>query len=459
VRYAGWRGHSIFANGFFVTALDQLPANDRCHLKRFLIYVGLFLVVLVNYIDRINLSVAAGPLRKDMGLSAIELGYVFSAFSWTYIVCLLPLGRLVDRWGVTRALPAALAVWSLGGAMTGLSTSYFGLLVSRLVLGAGEAVTYPAGARVIRDWVPREERGFAQALMSSGQMFGPAFGAIFVGWLVASFGWQLSFMISGGVGFVLAAAWYLIYRRPEDASWLDQAEKAKILAGRDVSKKPSGSGPAWPILAMFLRSPTMWALAFIQGCGIYLQYLFVNWLPTYLQSSSSIGIMSASALTAIPYLFAGVTVISLAKLGDRILSREAIAGGGRRRLIAACLFGAAIILVTPFMSSFWLILAVISVSLGCAASATSMNLALANDLLRNSNHAGIAASFVLFGGNLFGAFAPIVTGYAVSSSYGFKGAFVIAGVLLVLGSIVCALLTRNPLDERPEAEPVIAPAV
>ncbi len=296
--------------------------------------------------------------------------------------------------------------------------------------------------------------------MSSGQMFGPAFGAIFVGWLVASFGWQLSFIISGGVGLVLAVAWYLIYRQPKDAAWLGQAERAKILAARDISKKPAeASGPAWPILATFLRSPTMWALAFVQGCGIYLQYLFVTWLPTYLQTGSSIGIMGASALTAIPYLFAGIMVISMARLSDRILSREAIAGGGRRRVIAACMFGAAIILVTPFMSSFWPILAVLSVSLGCAASATSMNLALANDLLRNSGNAGVAASFVLFGGNLFGAFAPVITGYAISSSYGFKGAFVIAGVLLVLGSIVCALLTRDPIDQRPEAEKVLAPAI
>ncbi|SDT34243.1 MFS transporter [Bradyrhizobium canariense] len=440
--------------------MARLLIDRRCHLKRFIVYAGLFLVVLVNYIDRVNLSVAAGPLRKALDLSAVQLGYIFSSFSWTYIIFLIPLGRLVDRWGAAKALPAALAVWSLGGVMTGFSGSYAGLLVSRLVLGAGEAVTYPAGARVIRDWVPREERGFAQALMSSGQMFGPAFGAIFVGWLVASFGWELSFIISGGLGFVLAAAWFLIYHQPEDASWLDQAEKTRILAGRDISKNQSkDSGPAQPVLGSFLRSPTMWALAFVQGCGIYLQYLFVNWLPTYLQSSNSMGIMSASALTAIPYLFAGVTVISLAKLSDRILSRKTIANGGRRLVIAGCLCLAAIILVTPFMSSFWLILGVISVSLGCAASATSMNLALANDLLRNSNHAGIAASFVIFGGNLFGAFAPVITGYAISSTYGFKGAFVIAGILLVLGSIVCALLTRDPIDQQSEAEPVPAPAI
>jgi MFS family permease len=429
-------------------------------LKRFIVYAGLFLVVLVNYIDRVNLSVAAGPLRKALDLSTVQLGYIFSSFSWTYIIFLIPLGRLVDRWGAAKALPAALAVWSLGGAMTGLASSYTSLLVSRLVLGAGEAVTYPAGARVIRDWVPREERGFAQSLMSSGQTFGPAFGAIVVGWLVASFGWELSFLISGAAGFILAAAWLWIYRQPEDAGWLGEAERAKILAGRDISKgarKDAAEAPS--MLGTFLRSPTMWALAFVQGCGIYLQYLFVNWLPTYLQSSASIGIMSASALTAIPYLFAGVTVISLAKFGDSILSREAVANGNRRLVIAGCLCVAAIILVTPFLSSFWLILAVISVSLGCAASATSMNLALANDLLRNSSHAGVAASIVIFGGNLFGALAPVITGYAISSSYGFKGAFVIAGVLLVLGSIVCATLTRNPIDQGPEAEPIPAPAM
>jgi MFS family permease len=426
-------------------------------LKRFVVYAGLFLVVLVNYIDRVNLSVAAGPLSKALDLSAVQLGYVFSSFSWTYIIFLIPLGRLVDRWGAAKALPAALAVWSLGGAMTGFSTSYAGLLASRLVLGAGEAVTYPAGARVIRDWVPREGRGFAQAFMSSGQMFGPAFGAIFVGWLVAGFGWELSFIITGGIGFMLATAWLLIYRQPENAFWLDQAERDKILSARDASRSDDRDpGPAKPVLASFLRSPTVWALAFVQGCGIYLQYLFVNWLPTYLQSSSKMGIMSASLLTAIPYLFAGATVLSVARLTDRTLSRDAIANGRRRIVVIASLSVGAIILITPFISSFWLILAVISVSLGAAAAASAMNLSLANDLLRNSHHAGVVASFVLFGGNVFGAAAPVITGYAISSSYGFKGAFVIAGALLVLGSIVCAVLTREPIDGHPQAEPISA---
>lgn len=429
-------------------------------MKRFIVYAGLFLVVLINYIDRINLSVAAGPLRKALDLSSVQLGYVFSSFSWTYIIFLIPLGRLVDRWGAAKALPAALAVWSIGGAMTGFSTSYAGLLASRLVLGAGEAVTYPAGARVIRDWVPREGRGFAQAFMNSGQMFGPAFGAIFVGWLVTSFGWELSFIITGLIGFVLAAAWLFIYRQPEDASWLDQTERERILAGRDSSKSEGrDQEPVKLVLADFLRSPTLWAIAFVQGCGIYLQYLFVNWLPTYLQSSGKVGIMDASLLTAIPYLFAGVTVLSVARLTDRTLSRDAIASGERRVVVIGCLCVGAIILITPFISSFWLTLAVISISLGCAAAATAMNLSLANDLLRNSHHAGITASFVIFGGNVFGAAAPVITGYAISSSYGFKGAFVIAGILLLLGAIVAALLTREPIDQRAEAEPVQATAV
>ncbi len=169
--------------------------------------------------------------------------------------------------------------------------------------------------------------------------------------------------------------------------------------------------------------------------------------------------MNASLLTAIPYLFAGATVLSVARLTDRTLSRDAIANGNRRVVVIACLCVSAIILITPFISSFWLILAVISVSLGCAAAATAMNLSLANDLLRNSHHAGMVASFVLFGGNVFGAAAPVISGYAISSSYGFKGAFVIAGALLLLGSIVSALLTREPIDQHPKSEPIPATAV
>ncbi len=191
---------------------------------------------------------------------------MFSSFSWTYTHLSASAGRVVDRWGAQKALPAALAVWSFGGMMTGLSTAFSGLLASRLVLGAGEAVTYPAGARIIRDWVPRDERGFAQALMSSGQMFGPAFGAVFVGWLIDRFGWQMSFIISGAVGFVLAAMWALVYRNPEDTSWLTEAERAQILAGRDVTVARPGDAPqTGSVLMKFLRSPDGVGAGFCPG--------------------------------------------------------------------------------------------------------------------------------------------------------------------------------------------------
>jgi ACS family glucarate transporter-like MFS transporter len=421
-------------------------------LKRAFIYLGLFLIVLVNYIDRVNLSVAAGPIRQALSLSPVQLGYIFSSFSWTYILFIVPLGHLVDQWGAKRTLPAALFVWSLGGVMTGFASGFSTLMVSRLVLGAGESVTYPAGARVIRDWVPREERGLAQAMMSSGQMFGPAFGAILVGWLVATFGWELSFILTGGLGVVIAVLWFFYYEQPENAGWLAEEEKQNILRGRDVSSPKRTDQKSSAKTFALLKSPSIWSLAFVQGCGIYTQYLFVNWLPSYLQMSTQMGVMSTGLLTAIPYVFAGVCVISVAKLSDRIFSRASIATGSRRSVVALCLLMSSVILSIPFIHSFWLILTIISLSIGFAASATALNLALANDLLRNSRNAGMAASFVIFGGNLFGAFAPVVTGYAVAGSYGFKGAFVIAGVLLVLGALVCAFLTRKPLDEEPTAE-------
>ena len=411
-------------------------------MRRYFVYVALMLVVVINYADRVNLSLAAGPLRHDLGLSPVQLGFVFSSFSWTYIICLLPLGYAVDRFGARAMLSAALAVWSLGGMLTGLAAGLPVLLASRLVLGAGEAVTYPAGGRIIRDWVPRRERGFAQAMMSSGQAWGPAIGSVLIGLLIARLGWQKSFFITGGIGLVFAVLLAVAYRQPEDADWISAEERGMIIAGRDPTRGKAGGSQA---LGGILRNPTMWALAALQGCGIYTQYLFVNWLPSYLQAASGFDVRTIGILTAAPFVFSGSVLLCLARLNDRLLSSDAVTRGSRRILIGSCLVASSIIMLMPAVAAPWLKLVIISISLASAATASSMNVALANDLLRDGEHAGAVVSFVLLGGNLFGAAAPVITGYAVASSFGYDGAFAIAGILSLIGAAICFGLTRGEI--------------
>ena len=412
--------------------------------RRYLVYAGTFAMMMLCYMDRVNLSVAARSIATSYHLSPIQLGYVFSSFLWTYLICLIPLGFAVDRWGARTVTAASLLIWSVAGIFTGLSTTYGGLFASRLALGVGEASSYPAGGRIMREWAPRSERGMAAALLNSGAYAGLALGAPVVGWIVTMFGWRLSFAITGAAGLLLAVIWYALYRSPETASWIGEAERAKILSERDTSVQRTASGAA-PSVGSLLRIPSMWGLALTQGCAGYTLYLFMTWLPTYLADSRGMDVMRSGAFAAVPYAAAVPFGLLLGYFSDSMLRRANVASGARRSIIAAALLISSVILLTPFVSSIWLILALFSISLTCVSTAMGLNIALTNDLLADSRQAATAVSILIVGGNGFGIVAPIATGYIVASPLGYSGAFVIAGVLLLAGVATALLLTRQPI--------------
>ena len=148
----------------------------------------IFVAVIINYMDRIALSVAAKPIVGEFGFSPVQMGYLFSGFLWTYVVCLIPLGLLVERIGAKRMVGGGIAIWSAATALTAMAGGFGGILAARLVMGASEATTFPACGRVIRDWFPERERGFVTTLFNGGSSAGPALGAIITAALVSSFG-------------------------------------------------------------------------------------------------------------------------------------------------------------------------------------------------------------------------------------------------------------------------------
>jgi ACS family glucarate transporter-like MFS transporter len=411
--------------------------------RRYLIYSAMFLMNTVNYVDRTNLSVAASSIAGEFALSSIQLGYMFSSFLWTYLVCLIPAGLAVDRFGARKVTAAALIVWSLGGILTGLASGFFLLLGSRLILGVGEAASFPAGGRIVREWAPRSERGLAAAILNAGAYAGPALGGVFTGWLVAQLGWRGSFVATGATGIVMGILWWLNYRTPAEAAWLSEGERRLIQ--EDAPAPAASLAPGHNIAALkeLLASPTMWGLALTQGCAGYTLYLFLTWLPTYFERARGMSLMKSSWFTSAPYATACVLGIALGWLSDRLLTNEALQRGARRTLVSVMLLLASIVLVTPLVDSTWAIVAIISLALTCVSTAMSMNIALTYDLMQDPAHGGVAVGLLIMGGNVFGLIAPIVTGYAVAWSGGFAAAFTIAGVLLLTGAVTSQTLTRK----------------
>jgi ACS family glucarate transporter-like MFS transporter len=414
--------------------------------KRIWIYVFLFTLTLINYIDRVSLSVASHALKEEFHISPIAMGYLFSSFVWLYFVALIPMGYLVGRYGPKKVNSYGIGVWSVATVCTAFTTGFFSLISCRLIMGAGEATTYPAGARVVRDWMPLRERGMATAVFHSGSLVGPAVGAVGFGWLIARYGWRLAFIVAGATSFLWLAAWLKWYRHPSEATWLGAAEL------REISADAAPAAPGVPAVAALgfaglVRSRTMWAIGLSHGCAVYATYFFLTWLPTYLQTEKGLTVMTSGLYTAIPYLGAAVLAIVIGRLSDTVVRAGAAASGRRRFVVGAVLVASSAIFLVPMLSGTWAILLVITLSLATCASAVSLNLSLVNELLCSGEDVGTAAGFITAVGNLFGLLAPIVTGYVVAGTGGFATAFLIVGALLIVGACLSVFGARRPVRQ------------
>lgn len=421
------------------TSNDGRRASPSRIPGRIYVYGLLFAMTAINYVDRVNLSVGAGSIAKELGLTPIQLGWLFSAFLWSYIVCLIPAGSLADRFSFRYLPPLAVAFWSLATAGTAAAYGLTGLLIARICLGAGEAGAWPMGTRTVRAWAPRSEYGLAISSISLGQSFGVGFGALFVGWLVPTFGWRASFVITGALGLAWAAVWLMFVRDPSEARWLDDDERRLILEARDESKVTDPGSGGYGAL---LRSVPMWGITLGQGCLVYAYYFLLTWLPNYLQTQRGIAIFGSGLYTAIIYGTAVVGSIALARVTDLVFTPKSLRAGGRRIAVVLSFIPALLIVTTPWLTSSWEVVVALTIAITFLANAISLNSVLCNDLVLRPGDAGRAIALFTSGANVIAITAPIATGYLVSW-WGFTGAFVLAGIMLVLGACILLGLTRG----------------
>jgi MFS family permease len=428
---------------------SQVTGAARVSVRRgrYRIYALLFLLSVVSYIDRISISVGAKSIAREFHLSPVAMGYLLSAFFWSYVLCLIPVGMLADRWGARKTIAVCIALWSVMTAAAGFASNLTVLLLTRLGLGVGESAVFPAGGRVLREWAPASERGLAATVFIAGSYAGPAFGAALLGWVISAFGWRGGFYVSGAVGLAYLAVWSVAYQRPEEAGWVDADERAKILNERNARLVVAGQPAKAMSVFELSRSRTMWGLALAHGCGIYSQYLYLTWLPTYLVNVRGLTVLNAGLYTTIPYLAAAVLNVALGVISDRGLDAVSASRGQRRNLMAGLKLVSAVVLLVPFVESTTAIMVLLTVSLSALSGAISLHYALMHDLLRNPTNAGKASSLVALGGNGFGLLAPIVTGYIVAGTGSYNWAFGTAGILLIAGAGLLIAFARKPIDQ------------
>jgi MFS family permease len=438
----------------------ETPIKTRTSLRRGWVCLFLFTLTMINYADRVALSVAAQPVSKEFGLSKTELGYLLSSFLWMYVICLIPVGLLVDRFGGKGVNACGIGLWSAATMLTGFSPSWMFMMGTRIAMGIGESTSWPASNRVIREWFPASERGVANAIFGAGAAAGPAIGAIAISAIIGWWGWRMGFICAGAVGFIWLLLWVTMFDKPERVRWLQPAEREMILTERDghgaavAPDQPASS--LWYLLS--LRST--WGLFLTQGCEVYGGYMLLTWLPSYLQQAKGLSVMNAGMLTAVPFGAAALIAIVLGRVSDRVLTRETVQAGGRRTMLAVMLIGASVILTVPFIDQLWITILILAGVRAMGMAGSAMNFALVTDLVRSRADIGKVTSITVLGGNSFGLIAPIVTGYVIDLTGSFDRAFFVAGLLPLIGAVATLTMTRRPIQPAgivlPGARPRLA---
>jgi sugar phosphate permease len=388
--------------------------------------------VLVNFFDRINLSVSRDALHDSFGLSLVAFGYLSSAFSWTYALMQMPAGVLLDRWGVRRVGRLSALLWSLSSFAAAIAPGLGWFFSARLLLGVSESPTFPANAKALGYWFTREERGLATAISDAAAKFSNAIGVPLIGLLLLYFGWRWSFAATGFISFLYFLLFYFLYRNPSEDAKLSPEERAFVRnGGAQLEGQTEAQGGA--SLKYLLQQRKVYGLALGWGAYNYTFFLLMTWLPSYLSVSLHLDLAHSIFYTSVPWLFATFTDLLVGGwLVDSLIQRGYDAHRVRQTVVVVGMsFGLAIFGAahshTPAAELIW-----ISIALGGLAAAAPVAWTIPS-LIAPRESVGTLAGAVNLCGQIAAICAPIVTGYIVSASHSFAAAFVTATAILLLG--------------------------
>jgi ACS family D-galactonate transporter-like MFS transporter len=400
--------------------------------RRWTIALLLGVGVLVNYFDRVNLSVSRDALQASFGISAVMFGYLSSAYNWTYALLQLPSGLLLDRFGVRRVGVISTMIWSVASFAAAVSTGMGGLFGARFLLGIGEAPTFPANAKAIGYWFPKNERSLATAMFDAAAKFSSAIGIPLLGLLLLHFGWRWNFAATGFISLLYFAVFYAFYRNPSEDKLLTDAEREFIAGGGAQPEDRARAAKRAP-LAYLLRQRKVWGLALGSASYNYTFYLLLTWLPSYLSSALHVDLLQSALYTSVPWLFATFTDLVVGGwLVDTLIQRGWSAVRVRQTvLIGGTTLGLGILGTahthSPVTALFW-----ISVSIGGLSAASPVGWSIPS-LIAPRESVGTLGGILNFCNQLAGIAAPILTGYIVQSTHSFSGAFIAATAFLLLG--------------------------
>ena len=436
---------------------------------RWEIVAMLFILTTINYADRATLSLAGPAASKELGMNAVAMGYIFSAFGWSYVAAQLPGGWLLDRYGSKKVYFFSIFFWSLFTLLQGFvgfltaGMAIAALFTLRFLVGAAEAPSFPGNSRIVAAWFPTAERGTAAAIFNSAQYFATVLFAPLMGWIVYTFGWKHVFTVMGLLGIVLAFIWLKVIYNPKDHPRVNQAELDYIEKGGALVSmdQPSKSGkvnslPTWWCIKQLLGNRMLLGVYLGQYCITTLTYFFLTWFPVYLVQARGMSILKAGFVAVLPALFGFIGGVLGGIFSDYLLRKGYSLSVARKTPIVAGMLLSTTMIACNYTNVEWIVVALMALAF-FGKGVGALGWAVVSDT-SPKEIGGLSGGLFNTFGNTAGITTPIIIGYIIQGTGSFNGALVFVGAnalgavlsyLLIVGEIKRMVITL-PTSETPE---------
>jgi ACS family glucarate transporter-like MFS transporter len=409
-------------------------------MKRWVVLGFLFLVSVVTFLDRVNISVAGAEMSRDFGLTDVQFGTIFSAFLLGYALLQIPAGWLGDRFGYQKVLIGTLVFWSVFTVLTpwagkGFLVPVLGLVPSiclvRFLIGIGEAAAYPCSSALAGRWFAPEQQGLATGVIFAGVGAGSTITPPFVAWLMVNFGWEMSFYVCGVLGVALAGGFVLwvpgsssvsaastdhppVRHRKKEASAVDRETLRKLVADRNV-----------------------WLLAMSYGATGYVLYVFLAWFFRYLVDERGMEVMTASFYAMFPFMAMAISSPLGGWISDCLVPKIGKMKARRRIAVIGVVSSLPLMILGAVIEQNSVAVAFFALSFGFLTLATGCYWATAIDLV--PGHAALVGATMNMGTNLVGMLAPVLTPF-IKDRYGWPAAWTVAALFGLAAALLWMLM-------------------
>jgi len=395
-----------------------------------IVLVMLSLMYLITYVDRVNVSTAAAGFAKDFDLNKTQIGFVFSAFAYPYLLFQIIGGWVSDRFGTRRTLIGCSLIWASATVLTGMAGGLASLLAARVLLGLGEGATFPAATAAMARWVAAKDRGFAQGITHAAARLGNALAPGLIVAVMAAYGWRASFFVCAALSFAWLAAWALIFREnPADHPGLTQEERQEL-------PPPKAKGQEVPWGRLFKRMAPVTMVYFCYGWTLW---LFLSWIPQYFLHSQNLN-LSKMAIFSSSVFLAGVVGDTLGGIvTDRIYARTGNLNRARSLMVAICM-GLTCLSLLPLMFTTDLMTSLACLSAGFFFAEMTIGPMWAVPMDIAPQASGTASGIMNSGSALAAIISPVVGGYLIDVTGNWQLPFVGSMVLMLVGMVLTFLM-------------------